>query len=625
MADTQDFDAHLRAILGDAYDLERELPGSGMSRVFVATERALGRKVVIKVLPPELAAGVNRERFKREIQLGAQLQHPHIVPLHTAGVSSDLLYFTMPYIEGESLRHAILEHKQFTPREVVRVLHDVADALAYAHARGVIHRDIKPGNVLRSGSHSLVTDFGVAKAISAAMPSVTTSSSGVAIGTPQYMAPEQLAADPAADHRVDIYAVGLLGWELLAGESPFRAPSPQETMAAQLTRVPEPITKRRSDVPPALATLLARCLAKNPADRPQTAAELAAMLDEIDISSGSRPPVHARRVPAWMSLAAVLVVGVAVAGIVRMRSDGAAPSTPQAAAPAPVAPPQAPALTREDSLAIARAVERKYAEQRAMARAEADTMQAAPAIQSPPPRQTQETIDRRLAAIADSLRDEIQRAILDSVSRVRGGRRPEYTEIVRSAAALESLSRLADRFPRTITQPNEPTRFEFRTPQPSPEAFAERAKNMGAARRIFMSSPTLRGPLTVLGPTADSLVDSLRVAVGGNPRFVVISRDTAQAILAKTRNIRSISEALGADLFASLYVTVQPDSTVIWTVTVRDLGAHPAYATRSAVARGMVGTLPGDTDALIGKVVRHLEEMDRAPRRTMMSEATRRP
>jgi hypothetical protein len=148
---------------------------------------------------------------------------------------------------------------------------------------------------------------------------------------------------------------------------------------------------------------------------------------------------------------------------------------------------------------------------------------------------------------------------------------------------------------------------------------------MGAARRIFMSSPTLRGPLTVLGPTADSLVDSLRVAVGGNPRFVVISRDTAQAILAKTRNIRSISEALGADLFASLYVTVQPDSTMIWTVTVRDLGAHPAYATRSAVARGMVGTLPGDTDALIGKVVRHLEEMDRAPRRTMMSEATRRP
>src|SRR5512139_1719114 len=133
MADTPDFDAHLRATLGDAYDLERELSGSGMSRVFVATERALGRKVVIKVLPPELAAGVNRERFKREIQLAAQLQHPHIVPLHAAGVSGDLLHFTMPYIEGESLRHAILAHEEFTSREVVRILHDVADALAYAH------------------------------------------------------------------------------------------------------------------------------------------------------------------------------------------------------------------------------------------------------------------------------------------------------------------------------------------------------------------------------------------------------------------------------------------------------------------------------------------------------------
>jgi serine/threonine-protein kinase len=245
---TFDFEAELRAALGPSYEIERELTGSGMSRVFVALERELNRRVVIKVLPPELAAGVNRERFRREIQLAAQLQHPHIVPLHAAGARGDLLYFTMPFIEGESLRHALVEGQRFSVREVVRILHNVSDALAYAHTRGVIHRDIKPGNVLRSGAHALVTDFGVAKAISAALPAVGMTTSGMAIGTPQYMAPEQLAGDPAADHRVDIYALGLLAYELLAGEAPFKAPSPQETMAAQLTRAPEPIGRRRGDI-----------------------------------------------------------------------------------------------------------------------------------------------------------------------------------------------------------------------------------------------------------------------------------------------------------------------------------------------------------------------------------------
>src|SRR5689334_6279358 len=141
----------LRAALGPAYEIESELSGGGMSRVFVATERALNRKVVVKVLPPDLAAGVNRERFRREVQLAAQLQHPHIVPLYSAGAHGDVLYYTMPFIEGESLKNALQEKKRFSPREVLRVLHDVVDALGYAHARGVIHRDIKPGNVLRSG------------------------------------------------------------------------------------------------------------------------------------------------------------------------------------------------------------------------------------------------------------------------------------------------------------------------------------------------------------------------------------------------------------------------------------------------------------------------------------------
>src|SRR5262245_55757691 len=148
----------IKASFAAGYDLERELLGGGMSRVFLATERALGRKVVIKVLPPELAAGVNRERFSREVQLAAQLQHPHIVPLYSAGSQGEVLFYTMPFIEGESLKHALQEKKRFSPREVLRVLHDVVDALGYAHARGVIHRDIKPGNGRRSGNPPVQTD-----------------------------------------------------------------------------------------------------------------------------------------------------------------------------------------------------------------------------------------------------------------------------------------------------------------------------------------------------------------------------------------------------------------------------------------------------------------------------------
>ena len=174
------------------------------------------------MLPPELAAGVNRERFRHEIQLAAQLQHPHIVPLYTRASTATCLYYTMPFIEGESLKQAIHEHaatkKPFTRARGRANPARRVDALAYAHARGVIHRDIKPGNVLRSGSHAVVTDFGVAKAISASLPSAGMTTSGMAIGTPAYMAPEQLAGDPAADHRVDIYAVGLLAYELLTGE-----------------------------------------------------------------------------------------------------------------------------------------------------------------------------------------------------------------------------------------------------------------------------------------------------------------------------------------------------------------------------------------------------------------------
>ncbi|HYW33374.1 MAG TPA: serine/threonine-protein kinase [Gemmatimonas sp.] len=283
-----DFQSRLQQAIDREFLIERELTGAGMSRVFVATERKLQRRVVVKVLPPELAAGMNVDRFRREIQLAAGLQHPHIVPLISAGDDDGLLWFSMPYIEGESLRSALKEHRSLPARDVVRILHDVVDALAYAHDRGVVHRDIKPENILRSGMHAMVTDFGVAKAVSAAIPSQGGTTTGMAIGTPAYMAPEQLAADPAADHRVDIYAVGLLAYELLTGVSPFTSTSPQATLAAQLTKTPEAPHRLFSEIPEALSAIIMHCLEKDAARRPVSAAALLAELDALPpMGSGS--------------------------------------------------------------------------------------------------------------------------------------------------------------------------------------------------------------------------------------------------------------------------------------------------------------------------------------------------
>src|SRR5215472_14602508 len=197
----QDLLPQLQSSLGGRFRFERELGGGGMSRVYLAEEVGLARQVVVKVLAPELSAGVNADRFRRETQLAASLQHPHIVPLLTAGTAGDLLYFTMPFVDGESLRARVKREGPLPLRDAQRILHDVADELAYAHARGVVHRDIKPDNVLLSGNHALVADFGIAKAISSSGGSSGLTSVGVAIGTPAYMAPEQAAGDPTVDHR----------------------------------------------------------------------------------------------------------------------------------------------------------------------------------------------------------------------------------------------------------------------------------------------------------------------------------------------------------------------------------------------------------------------------------------
>ena len=335
----------LRAALADRYVLERELSGGAMSRVFVAEETSLGRKVVIKLLPPELAASLSVDRFRREIQLAASLQHPHIVPLLAAGEAGDLLFYSMPLVEGESLQTRLRRDGELPVPEAMRVLRDVADALSYAHRHGVVHRDIKPANILLSDDHALVTDFGVAKALDQARQSSLTST-GLALGTPTYMAPEQAAADPHTDHRADIYALGVLGYEILTGQPPFTAPTAQAVVAAHLTQAPTPIATLRPSVPPGLASLLMRCLEKRPADRWQSAGELLHALesfstpvDGVATATATAPSLPrsrpARRRPAALLALGAGLVALAAGWLALRHSRGTAPLDPDLIAVAP--------------------------------------------------------------------------------------------------------------------------------------------------------------------------------------------------------------------------------------------------------------------------------------------------
>jgi len=273
------FQEHLELALGDEYRVVRELGGGGMSRVFLATEIALGRPVVIKVLTPELAAGVNLERFRREVQLAAGLQHPMIVPLLSAGEAEGLLWYTMPFVEGETLRERI-QRGVMSSRDVLPILIDVARALGAAHRKGIVHRDIKPGNILLHEQHAVVADFGVAKALTAATADSTgLTTSGLAVGTPAYMSPEQAAGDATVDGRADIYALGCVAYELLSGKPPFTDPSAARLLVAQVSQMPVPL-QQVAPVKASLSHAIMCCLEKDPAMRWPSADAFADALEE---------------------------------------------------------------------------------------------------------------------------------------------------------------------------------------------------------------------------------------------------------------------------------------------------------------------------------------------------------
>ncbi|MEO5825701.1 MAG: protein kinase [Gemmatimonadales bacterium] len=299
--------------LADRYLVDREIGHGGMATVYRARDLKHDRSVAIKVLRPELTQAMGGERFSREIKLAAQLQSPHILPMLDSGEVDGLLYYVMPFVEGESLRDLLARSGALPPSEVMRLLRDIVDGLAHAHRHGVVHRDIKPDNVMLAERHALLMDFGVAKALNDANASHDLTSVGISLGTPTYMAPEQAAADPHIDHRVDIYAVGVMAYEMLSGAPPFTG-TPQSVIAAHITKLPTPIDTAAPGTTPAIAAIVMRCLAKNPGDRFESADVLLGAIESLVTPSGSAAPVtpaarNRRRVIAGIGALAVVVGG----------------------------------------------------------------------------------------------------------------------------------------------------------------------------------------------------------------------------------------------------------------------------------------------------------------------------
>jgi len=318
-----EFPPQLSAALAGRYEIERELGHGGMATVYLARDLRHGRQVAVKVLLPDIAATLGADRFLREVRIAAGLTHPHILGVHDSGEAGGLLYYVMPYIKGESLGDWIARHGALPVQDAIRFIREVTDALAYAHRHNVVHRDIKPANILLSDRHALVSDFGVAKALSEVTgPKVTTA--GVALGTPAYMAPEQATADQHLDHRADIYSVGVVAYEMLVGEPPFRGATSQRVLAAHLTETPRPLNEHRASLPPVLEQFVMKCLEKHPSDRWQSADEMLPVLEALSTPTGGITPAQlapSKRVALRrpFSMRVWVIVGVfvlaAVAGV----------------------------------------------------------------------------------------------------------------------------------------------------------------------------------------------------------------------------------------------------------------------------------------------------------------------
>ncbi len=297
----------LQSALGDTYHLEREIGGGGMSRLFLATEASLNRQVVIKLLPPDMASEVSAARFQQEIELAAQLQHPNILPVLTAGAEGNLIYYVMPYVAGESLRHRLTTGNRLPVDDAQEILAEVADALAYAHSQGVVHRDIKPENILLQHGHAVLADFGVARAVLEAQDGERLTQTGMAVGTPGYMSPEQAAGEMHIDARADVYSLAVVGFELFAGEQPFTGSSMQAILAAHMTETPKTLTDIRDDVPRHVSDIVAKALEKDPRTRIQTAAEFRdAVRGTAGGGAGAPKPLQLRLGIAGVVIAAIV-------------------------------------------------------------------------------------------------------------------------------------------------------------------------------------------------------------------------------------------------------------------------------------------------------------------------------
>jgi serine/threonine protein kinase len=599
--------ARLRARFAGRYTVEQEITGGGMSRVFLATDVALARRVVIKILPPGIAAEMNRDRFRREIQFAARLQHPHIVPVLAAGEEDDLLYYTMPYIEPASRGATFGE--PLSVADAVDILRDVTDALAYAHREGIVHRDIKPANILLRDGHALITDFGVAKALASALDvssddrspiAESATTTGLAIGTPAYMAPEQLAGDVAADHRVDIYALGLFAYELLTARRPFSGPSPQAMLAAQLTAAPAPITETRRDVPPVLVALIERCLEKDAHRRPNSAEAVLEVLKTLDVSGATRrfdtsvpnPPIAETRtvrraVPALIGVAVLLAAGF-VGSVLRKRS------TPPTPAVLSVARPDTPATAT--IVSIEQRIIGRLRDSIATSERRREQRERMPLVAASPPRKdTANAVPANAPAVTQALPSSSQaRELAD-----------------RALAAAAAIAQVSGSSSPAAEAPPRPI---------GPEDFMFRRDNMGPVRRVaVLVSSQIQNPDAMIA--AGALRDTVRTAISRVARFQLVSEDAIRSSRAASSN--SAAVRVTADAGGDMYVLLNAARTSVsgdsiqWVASVADLAVHPNYRPRSASSGrlALAAPLEFDRPKLLFEVLQHLEQLDRAPRK----------